>query len=140
MAETIFKVSKINSPTPTVIYSDWNAFKYESSADDILYNAEAVANHIMNLLMTDIGECDFEPTLGSRLSEMKFHLPNDYTKWGMNGDIITTFKTWETDVYLLPKYTDFISYPDSAEYVIQIGVRIRSLNVSNLTITLEDSQ
>jgi phage baseplate assembly protein W len=78
-------------------------FKINPINDDIIVikNANAIARSIRNLVFTVPGEKPFEPTLGSRVSQLLFENLDTLTASAIQSEIENTINSFEPRVNLL---------------------------------------
>ena len=78
-------------------------FKINPINDDIIVikNANAIARSIRNLVFTVPGEKPFEPTLGSRVSQLLFENLDTLTASAIKSEIENTINSFEPRVNLL---------------------------------------
>ena len=118
-------------------YIDVNTNFRINNLDILVPGSLAIANQIINVLSTYIGERTFEPEFGSNLPKYLFEPIDDITSWRMETDIFGALARWVPRIQVLQNLTRVIPLPQQAMYSVSISyIEIPNLISTTVQFTL----
>ena len=115
-----------------------SSFEVNPDTGDLYRNINdyAVKESLKNLILTDLGERPFQPTIGSDIRNMMFEVINDLTVHRLRTAIETTIYNHEPRVVL----RDLSVVPDESHNMVSITIFYTTINspgqLQDLTINL----
>ena len=99
-----------------------------------LKNANAIARSVRNLVFTVPGDKPFQPTVGSRVSELLFENFDKLTATSIRSEIENTINQYEPRV----KLNEVIVEPDFDSYEFNVTIKYFPKVISRYIINLEE--